>query len=82
MKKWQLQQAKARFSEVVRRAGAEGPQEITVRGKRAAVVLSAEDFERLNERKPRFVAFMRASPLRGVELELERDASPMREVEL
>ena len=82
MKKWQLQEAKARLSEVVRRAGREGPQEITVRGKAEAVVLSAEEFERLKKRKPRFVAFMRASPLKGVKLDLERDDSPMREVEL
>ncbi len=82
MEKWQLQEAKARFSELVRRAGDEGPQEITVRGKPEAVLLSAADFERLKKRKPRFVEFMRSSPLKDVELELVRDKSPMREVGL
>jgi prevent-host-death family protein len=41
---WKLQDAKARFSEVVRRAQSEGPQHVTVHGKEAVVVLSAEDY--------------------------------------
>jgi prevent-host-death family protein len=41
---WKLQDAKARFSEVVRRAQSEGPQRVTVHGKEAAVVISAKDF--------------------------------------
>jgi prevent-host-death family protein len=41
---WQLQQAKARFSEVVQRARAEGPQTVTLRGERAAVVGGEPDF--------------------------------------
>ena len=44
---WPLQDAKNRFSEVVKRAASEGPQTVTLRGRRAAVVLSAEDFDRL-----------------------------------
>jgi prevent-host-death family protein len=44
---WQLQDAKARFSEVVQRARRDGPQTVTLRGERAAVVLSAEDYDRL-----------------------------------
>jgi antitoxin Phd len=45
---WRLEEAKARLSEVVRRAGSEGPQRVTVRGRAAAVVLSAEEYERLS----------------------------------
>lgn len=44
---WKLEDAKARFSEVVRRARAEGPQGVSVRGRDAVVVMSVEDFERL-----------------------------------
>jgi prevent-host-death family protein len=44
---WKLEDAKARFSEVVRRARTQGPQRVTVRGKSAVVVLAAEEFERL-----------------------------------
>ena len=47
MPNWQLQEAKARFSELMRGAAATGPQTITVRGRRAAVVLSADDYDRL-----------------------------------
>ena len=45
---WRLEEAKARLSEVVRRAGSEGPQRVTVRGQPAAVVLSADEYERLS----------------------------------
>ena len=78
MHRWQLQEAKARFSELVKSAATEGPQEITVRGEPAAVVLSADDFARLTRAKPGFVEFMRQFPLRGVDLEIERDRLPAR----
>ena len=45
--RWKLEDAKARFSEVVRRAASEGPQTVTVRGREAAVVLSSEQYEKL-----------------------------------
>lgn len=79
---WQLQEAKARLSEVIRRAVREGPQEITVHGQQAAVVLGAAEYQRLTRTKPSFLEFMRASPLVGVELELEREDSLTREVAL
>ncbi|MBV9054522.1 MAG: type II toxin-antitoxin system Phd/YefM family antitoxin, partial [Hyphomicrobiales bacterium] len=44
---WQLQDAKNRFSEVVQKARSEGPQIVTLRGKRAVVILSAVDYDRL-----------------------------------
>jgi prevent-host-death family protein len=49
---WQLQDAKNRFSEVVSRARREGPQIVTLRGARAAVVLSAEAYDALTAAKP------------------------------
>jgi prevent-host-death family protein len=79
---WQLQDAKARLSELVKAAQAHGPQEITVRGEPAAVVLSRADYERLRRGKPRFLDFMRRSPLVGVDLLIERDKSPGREAAL
>ena len=82
METWQLRDAKARFSEVLRRAKQGGPQQITVHGRPTAVVLSQDDYERLSAPKPSFMAFMRASPLVGVELEIERDTSPPRDVDL
>jgi len=82
MGSWQLQEAKARFSELVRSAEDEGPQEITVHGRPAAVLLSRTDYERFQQQKPSFVEFMRKSPLKGVDLKIRRDRSPVRTVKL
>jgi prevent-host-death family protein len=75
MQTWKLEDAKAKLSEVVRLAREEGPQRITVRGKEAAVVLSADAYETLvGGGKPRTIyAALRAWP-HGEELEIpERD---------
>ncbi len=72
MTRWQLQDAKARFSEVVKKAASEGPQEITVHGEPAAVVLSIEAFKKLTGRddEPGNMAdFFLKSPLKGLELD-------------
>ncbi len=82
MTRWQFQTAKARLSELVRSVRDGGPQEITVRGEPAAVVLSAEDYQRLRETKPSLVDFLRKSPLAGVELEIDRDRRPPRKAKL
>lgn len=82
MRQWQLQEAKARFSEVVKRARTEGPQEITLRGEPTAVLMSREEYERLNVKKPSLVSFLKASPLKGVELNMERDKSLTRKIDL
>ncbi len=81
MPAWQLQEAKARFSELMR-GTAVGPQTITVHGRRAAVVLSAEDYDRLKRAKPSLSEFLRTSPLAGIGLKVERDKSLPRNVEL
>ena len=82
MRRWQLQDAKARFSELVRLAQREGPQEVTLHGEPKVVVVSKAEFERLCRPKPSLTAFLRDSPLAGLDLEIERDKSPPREVEL
>ncbi len=83
MRNWQMQEAKARLSEVIREAEREGPQEITVHGKPVAVVLSREQYERLAGTGESLAVFMRRSPLYGIEeLELERDRSKTRELTL
>lgn len=73
--RWKLEEAKARFSEVVRHAREEGPQRVTVRGRDAVVVMSVEEFDRLAPQKPRapFVAFMESLHLEGLDLEREMD---------
>lgn len=81
-KKWQLQEAKNRFSEVVRKASEEGPQMVTKHGKDSVVVLSAEDYRKLEQPKTTLVEFFQKSPLSKIEIDLERDKSPARSVEL
>ena|SRR2546426_345383 len=83
--KWQLQAAKARFSELFRRARTEGPQYVTRQGKEAVVVLPAEEFERLARRADQpadLVTFFAESPLAGVRLNLKRSPDYGRKVEL
>ena len=82
---WQVQTAKARFSEVFRLARTEGPQRITRQGKEGVVMISEEQYERLTvkSRQPTsLVQFFRESPLVGVELDLERDQDSGRDIEL
>ena len=84
MQTWQMQEAKARLSEVVKRAEQDGPQDITVHGRSVAVLLSRAAFERLSGQMASLVDFMRASPLVGLDDELvfERDASLTRDLPL
>ncbi len=83
MRQWALQDAKARLSEVVRLATEHEPQEITLRGEPAVVVLAREDYDRLTTPRESLVEFMRRSPLYGAEdIEFPRDQSMTREVEL
>ena len=59
---WSLQDAKNRFSEVVQRARREGPQTVTLRGERAAVVLSAADYDALVRDRPSLVDDLLSGP--------------------
>jgi antitoxin Phd len=82
---WQVQTAKARFSEVFRRARTEGPQRITKQGKEGVVMVAEEQYERLvgRARQPvNIVDFFRRSPLMGLKLDLTRDRSPARDIDL
>lgn len=81
---WLLQDAKARFSELVRRVRSEGPQHVTVHGRDEVVVISAEEFRRLKgERKgDALIAVLQASPHRDIEIAPKRASMPVRKVEL
>lgn len=83
MKTWQLQAAKAKFSEVVKQATESGPQQITLHGHPVAVVISRDLFERLSGNAESLADFMRKSPLHGREdVDLARDRSLPRRVKL
>jgi prevent-host-death family protein len=62
MHEWQLQDAKNRLSELVRLANDEGPQTVTVHGKRAAVLLSAAAYDRLTRPTASFTDFLLSGP--------------------
>ena len=82
---WQIQTAKARFSEVFRLARTKGPQCITRQGKEGVVMISNEQYEQLVGRahQPKsLVQFFRESPFVGVELDLERAQDEGRDIEL
>ncbi len=83
--RWQLQTAKARFSELFRRARTEGPQWITRQEKEAVVMLPAEEYENLTARarQPRsLVQFFAESPLAKSGIKLERETDYGRTVDL
>jgi prevent-host-death family protein len=79
---WQLQDAKAHLSELVKKASSGAPQEITLRGRPTVVVLSTKQYEKLNKPKQKLTSFLRQSPLAGIDIELERDKNDMRDIEL
>ena len=84
-KKWQLQTAKARFSELFRSARSEGPQLITRQGKEGVVMISEEQYDQLIGRshQPKsLVQFFRESPFLGIAIDLERDKDQGRAIDL
>lgn len=81
-KVWQLQEAKNKFSQLVNEALARGPQVVTRRGEEVVVIISREEYGRLKKSQSSLVEFFRQSPLVGVELDLERDQTYPRDVEL
>jgi prevent-host-death family protein len=81
---WLLQDAKARFSELVRRVHSEGPQRVTVHGRDEVVVISADEYRRLKGdlTGEALIAAMQASPHRTFDIEPKRTTMPVREVAL
>jgi prevent-host-death family protein len=81
---WLLQDAKARFSELVRRVRSEGPQHVTVHGRDEVVVIAVEEFRRLKGdlTGQALIAAMQASPHRDIDIEPRRLRMPVRDVSL
>ncbi len=78
---WQLQEAKQRFSEIVRQAHDDGPQIVTRHGEEVAVVVSIEEYRRLSGSKPDFKDFLLSAPDLAA-LEMPRPSERARVVEL
>ena len=82
--RWRLQDAKARFSELVRLAHSDGPQHVTLHGRDAVVVIDADEFRRLSGSRTGqlLIDALQASPHREIEIEPRRSAMPVRSVKL
>ena len=79
---WTVAEAKAKFSEIIERAISEGPQTITRKGRTAAVVVGAEEWERKTKRLGNLAEFFAASPLRGSGLKIDRMKQRSRKISL
>lgn len=79
---WTVAKAKAQFSEVIDRAASEGPQTVTRNGRKAAIVVTPEEWERRTKRKGSLVEFFAKSPLRGSGLKVTRSKDMPRKIDL
>ncbi|MBU0675835.1 MAG: type II toxin-antitoxin system Phd/YefM family antitoxin [Proteobacteria bacterium] len=79
---WQLQDAKNKFSNLVDKAHHDGPQVVTKHGKESVVIIAIEDYQKLNKPKSDLVSFFKKSPLSDINLDLTRDKSSSRDIEL
>jgi prevent-host-death family protein len=79
---WTVAEAKAKFSEIIERAMSEGPQTITRKGRTAAVVVGADEWQRKTKRTGNLAEFFAGSPLRGSELKLRRRKAQPRKISL
>jgi prevent-host-death family protein len=79
---WTVAEAKAKLSEVIERAQSAGPQAITRNGRKAVIVVAAEEWERKTRRVGNLAEFFAASPLRGSRLRVGRATGRLRKVDL
>jgi prevent-host-death family protein len=79
---WAVAKAKAKLSAVIDCALADGPQTITKNGRKAVVIVAADEWERKTKRKGNLAEFLAASPLRGVKIRLKRSRGKARDIEL
>ena len=82
--RWRLQDAKARFSELVRRVKTDGPQLVTVHGREEGVVVAADEYRRLKGEftGQALIDMLQASPHRDVEIAPPRATAPVRDINL
>ena len=78
--RWQLQEAKQRFSELIRSVEADGPQVVTRHGEEVAVVISMAEYRHLRHEGEDFKAFLQSAP--DLDLKIDRSVLPARRVSL
>ena len=79
---WTVAEAKAKFSEVIERAESEGPQTITRNGKKAAVLVAADEWQRKTKRRGNLAEFFASSPLRRSKFKVKRLRGRVHKTEL
>lgn len=79
--RWQVQDAKQRFSELIRTAHADGPQVVTRHGQEIAVVIDIADYRRLKGETTEFKDYLRSGPVFD-DLDLARSAERPRSIDL
>ena len=79
---WTVAEAKAKFSEIIAKATSEGPQTITRRGRTAAVIVAAEEWQRKTNRVGNLAEFFAESPLRESGLKIRRLKQRPRKIDL
>ena len=79
---WQIQEAKAKFSQVIENANIKGYQTITKQGEPVAVILSKIEFDKMTQPKKSLLNFFKSAPYPDVELDIERSKDLPREIEL
>lgn len=82
--RWTLRDAKAKLSEVIKRAHSDGPQHVSVRGEREVVIVTAEEYRRLKggHSGQALIDALADSPLRDVDFDRAPYHAPIRDVEL
>lgn len=81
MREWQLQDAKQRFSELIRAVEGQGPQSVTRHGKEVAVVVDVSTYQQLHWEPDDFKTYLVSGPAFD-DLENERDETPAHVVDL
>jgi len=79
---WQLQEAKAKFSEVINEAIQHGPQIITKHGVETALLISVDDYKKVNKKDLKISQFFQNSPIANIDLDLNHSQDTPREVKL
>jgi prevent-host-death family protein len=78
---WTVAEAKAKFSELIDKALSRGPQIVTRSGRKAVVIVAADEWERKTKRTGNLAEFLAASPLRGSRLKVRRSRDGLRQTE-
>jgi len=79
---WQLQEAKAKFSKVIKEAIQHGPQVITKHGVETVLLISINDYKKINKKQSKISQFFRNSPLVNIDPDIKRSKDIPREVKL